>query len=461
MSGSKPRILICDDDKLVRWSLSAYLARHAFDTVQAQDGRECLERLDESRPDLVLLDLKMPVMDGMECLRHIRERDAELPVIVLTAYGELSTAIEATRLGASHYLTKPADLAEVVESVRRTLDDRAMRLGDVTPTATGEAPERYHTMLGGSQKMRRVFDRLGRLEGIDAPTVVVLGESGTGKDLVARAIHARGPRRDAPFMEVDCTAIPEALFESTLFGHEKGAFTDARSMHRGLFESAKGGVVFLDEIGEMGLPMQAKLLRALENRRFKRVGGTTDIELDAAIICATNRDLRKEADAGRFREDLYYRLAVVMVEMPALRQRADDIPMLVDHFVAQFAEAFDREIEGVHPDAHRMLAQYGWPGNVRELRNVIERTVIFQEEPVIRASDLPGEIRLYSPRSTYEGEPLALPEGGVSLDELEGSMIRQALERTDGNQSEAARLLGLTRAKLRYRMQKHGIDAAR
>lgn len=459
MPGTKPTILICDDDKLVRWSLAAYLSRHAFITEQAEHGRECLERIEAIAPDLVLLDLKMPVMDGIECLRHIREKNADLPVIVLTAYGELSSAIEATRLGASHYLTKPADLAEVVETVTRTLEECAIRANPEPEAEPGATGERYHTMIGGSAQMQAVFARLRRLEGIDAPTVMVLGESGTGKDLVARAIHARGPRRDAPFIEVDCTAIPDALFESTLFGHERGAFTDAKQMHRGLFESAAGGVVFLDEIGEMNLPMQAKLLRALENRRFKRVGGTTDITLDAAVICATNRDLRAEVDAGRFREDLYYRLAVVMVEVPALRERPDDIPRLVEHFTAQYAEAFGRQIDGVLPEASRLLQDYEWPGNVRELRNIVERTVIFQEDPQIRAADLPAEIRQRVARPTAGSGALALPEGGVSLDALEASMIRQALERTEGNQSESARLLGLTRAKLRYRMQKHGIES--
>ena len=454
----QPTVLICDDDKLVRWSLSEYLGRHAFRAVQAENGQDCLEKVEAHVPDIVLLDLRMPVMDGLTCLRKLRAAENDVPVIVLTAYGEVNSAIEATRLGATHYLTKPTDLAEVVETIERTLDEVRVK-NQVDELTSDVEATRYHTMFGESPSMLKVFDRLRRLEQIDAPTVVILGESGTGKDLTARAIHARGPRHAFPFMEIDCTAIPETLFESTLFGHERGAFTDARGQHKGLFESAQGGVVFLDEIGEMSLPMQAKLLRALENRRFKRVGGIMDIELNVAVICATNRDLKLEVEAGRFREDLYYRLAVVMVEVPALRKRASDIRLLVQHFVRHYAEAFHREIEGISPEAMDALENYPWPGNVRELRNVVERTVIFQESPVIRPSDLPAEIRT----ATRTGGPgdvdgdFTLPEEGVCLDEVERSLIGQALARTSGNQSESARLLGLSRAKLRYRMQKHGL----
>lgn len=455
----QPTVLICDDDTLVRWSLSEYLGRHAFRTVQAENGQVCLEKIEEHSPDIVLLDLRMPVMDGLTCLRHIRDAENDVPVVVLTAYGELNSAIEATRLGATHYLTKPTDLAEVVETLERALAEVRLQNRVESLQPDGEAA-RYHTMFGESAPMQKVFDRLRRLEGIDAPTVVILGESGTGKDLTARAIHARGPRKDFPFMEIDCTAIPESLFESTLFGHERGAFTDARSQHKGLFESAQGGVVFLDEIGEMSLPMQAKLLRALENRRFKRVGGTTDIELDVAVICATNRDLKREVEASRFREDLYYRLAVVMIEVPALRKRSSDIRLLVQHFVTHYADAFDRTIEGISPEAMDALERYTWPGNVRELRNVVERTVIFQEEPVIRPSDLPGDVRAATRHggATNVDDAFTLPDEGVSLDDVERSLIRQALERTSGNQSESARLLGLSRAKLRYRMQKHDLS---
>ncbi|MCC5935609.1 MAG: sigma-54-dependent Fis family transcriptional regulator, partial [Balneolales bacterium] len=408
-------------------------------------------------PDLVLLDLRMPRKDGLQVLRELRASGNDVPVVMLTAYGALESAIEATRLGADAYMTKPFDLQYVGETVDRTLQEYRMRTQVHSVSERREEVRSYHTLLGESTPMCRVFDRLRRLESIDAPTVMISGESGTGKDLVARAIHARGPRRERPFMEVDCTAIPETLFESTLFGHEKGAFTDARNQHRGLFESAEGGVVFLDEIGEMSPPMQAKLLRALENRRFKRVGGNRDIPLDAAIIVATNRDLREEVDAGRFREDLYYRLAVVPIHVPPLRERGEDIRVLCDAFIRHFNQHFGRHIDGLSEEAMELLRTYAWPGNVRELRNVIERIVILHENAIIRAADLPREV-IHGARATFATDcPFLLPDEGIDLEAVERGLMEQALARTEGNQSAAARLLGLTRYAFRYRAEKHGI----
>lgn len=454
MKHSAP-ILVCDDDELIRWSISEFLRNRGYSTLEATNGDEALSVVQSEAVSLVLMDLKMPVKDGMAVLRELRAAENDVPVVVLTAYGGVSSAIEATRLGANDYLTKPCDLEVVLETVEKTLE--AHRLRSEVQGIDGADEGRYHSLIGRAPAMTRVFDRLQRLETIDAPTVMVMGESGTGKDLVARSIHARGPRRDAPFMEVDCTAIPETLFESTLFGHERGAFTDAKSQHRGLFESARGGVVFLDEIGEMSLQMQAKLLRALENRRFKRVGGTQDIHLDAAIIVATNRDLRHEVEAGRFREDLYYRLAVVMINVPPLRERPEDISLLVNHFLRHFGSTFGREINGVSEEAMDLLRSYRWPGNVRELRNVTERTTIFLEHDVVTASDLPAEVRLNRGTSSTPDCPFVLPDVGIDLESTERGLIAQALERTSGNQSAAARLLGLSRYALRYRMEKHGI----
>jgi DNA-binding NtrC family response regulator len=298
---------------------------------------------------------------------------------------------------------------------------------------------------------------------VDAPTVLLTGESGTGKDLIAHAIHELGPRKSGPMMEVDCASLPEQLIESELFGHERGAFTDARQTKRGLFEVARGGTIFLDEIGEMSITTQSRLLRALEGRRFKRVGGTADISFDAGVIAATNRDLSEEARKGTFREDLFFRLNVIRVEVPPLRERREDVPLLVDHFIERFAKEFRRPVRGVSAEALQQLVAYPWPGNVRELRNVIERIVILESSPVIESRHLPSEVRFgrTGAKVGSPGAPFLLPEGGVDLEAVERSLIEQALDRTQGNQSAAARLLGITRYTLRYRLEKHGLMPGR
>jgi DNA-binding NtrC family response regulator len=316
----KGKIVVCDDEELIRWSLTEHLRGEGYEVFEADNGVTCLEVVSRVNPALLLLDLRMPERDGLGVLRELREGGSELPVIVLTALGSIEPAIEATRLGASAYLSKPFHLDRVSEAIGRVLSTEASKRQ--VRQNQGRIAHAYSGIVGSSRGMLSLFDTLERLERIDAPTVLITGESGTGKDLVARAIHARGSRREKPFVEVDCAAIPETLVESTLFGHERGAFTDAKVQKAGLFESANGGIVFLDEVGELPLSMQAKLLRALENRKFKRVGGNNDIKFDAGIIAATNRNLLSEVAAGRFREDLYYRLAVVQLEVPSLRTTA-------------------------------------------------------------------------------------------------------------------------------------------
>jgi two-component system response regulator AtoC len=452
-------ILICDDEELIRWSLAEHLQLDGYTTLTATNGQECLDAVREHAPALVIMDLKMPVMDGLTALRLLRETDSDLPVIIITAHGGVESAIEATRLGATGYIAKPFDLREASLAVRRALDEH--RLKREVHYLRARASGGYGEIVGDSHPMRRLFDTLKRLERIDAPTVLIQGESGTGKDLVARAIHAGGPRRSAPFMEIDCTALPEHLIESELFGHERGAFTDARSTKRGLFEVAAGGVIFLDEIGELPMGMQAKLLRALENRKFRRVGGVADIALNAAIITATNRSLREETKAGRFREDLFFRLHVVPIEVPPLRERREDIPVLVNYFVEKLNRSFGRHVKGTSGAAMELLQRYRWPGNVRELRNVIERTVILLQEDVIQVADLPAELRHQAPAERAGaggGCPFVLPEEGVNLEAVEQGLLDQALARTQGNQSAAARLLGITRYALRYRLEKQKAD---
>lgn len=454
-------ILVCDDEELIRWSLSEHLRGEGYAVIEAEDGADCLNKVAEFAPDLVVTDLKMPGIDGMEVLRRLREEDRDVPVVVITAHGAVESAIEATRLGASAYLSKPFDLREVSIAVQKALD--AHRLEHEVRYFRGRSAGAYGRLIGASPAMEKLFATLRRLETVNAPTVLVVGESGTGKDLIAQAIHEQGPRREGPFMEVDCASLPEQLIESELFGHQRGAFTDAKTTKRGLFEVARGGTIFLDEIGEMSPGTQAKLLRALENRRFKRVGGTASIALDAGIIAATNRDLSEEVQEGRFRADLFYRLNVIRIEVPPLRERREDVPALVEHFLTRFASEFRRPVKGVTEEAMARLQAYPWPGNVRELRNVLERIVILEADEVIRVDQLPAEIRFGRNRQSAGQStrvPFVLPEEGVDLEEVEKSLLKQAMERTRGNQSAAARLLGISRYALRYRLEKYGLSGA-
>jgi DNA-binding NtrC family response regulator len=454
----RQRVIVCDDEELIRWSVSEHLRSEGYAVSVAKNGEECLEEALRQAPDAILLDLKMPVMDGMTCLRKLREAGMQSPVIVITAHGAVDSAIEATRLGATAYLSKPFDLREVAFKLKKAIE--ADRLAEEVRYLRDRRRTHYGSIIGESPTMQVVFDTMRKLEAIDAPTVLVNGESGTGKELVAQAIHSNGPRKDAPFVEIDCASLPETLIESELFGHERGAFTDARQMKRGLFEVAHRGTIFLDEIGEMSLGTQAKFLRALENRRFKRVGGVTDLPLEAGIIAATNRDLAVEVEKGRFRQDLFYRLAVIPLEMPALRHRPTDIPLLVSHFLEFFRKRVDARLDGIEPEALAALQRYPWPGNVRELRNIIERIVtLHRDDSTLLVSHLPNEIRyagkVDSPsrgKSTF-----VLPEGGVDLEDVEKSLLIQALERVKNNQTQAAKLLGITRYALRYRMEKFGL----
>ncbi|MCB9530249.1 MAG: sigma-54-dependent Fis family transcriptional regulator [Myxococcales bacterium] len=442
------KVLICDDEELVRWSIGEYLRSAGMAVAEASNGQEFLASVDAEGPSVAILDLNMPVVDGMTALRTLRERGNELPVIMLTAVGSVEPVVEATRLGAASYLTKPFELADVKRAVVDALAAHRARTSIAAPVGEG-----YAGIIGRSPAMRRVFETLQQLEGVDTPSVLLTGESGTGKDVIAQAIHRRGSRGPHPFVEVDCTAIPETLMESTLFGHERGAFTDAKVTKRGLFEEAGRGIVFLDEIGELAAGLQAKLLRALENRTFKRVGGNQNLRLDAAVVAATNRDLRAEVDRGRFRKDLYYRLAVVELHVPALRHRPEDIPLLVQHFIEVNNTTLGKSVAGVTEEAIGYLQSYSWPGNVRELRNVVERMMLFATESVIDATRLPPAIRFAS-AAGGEGCPFVLPEGGIDLESVERGFVVQALERTNDNQTAAAKLLGLSRYALRNRMKK-------
>jgi DNA-binding NtrC family response regulator len=455
---SKVRILVVDDEKLIRWSLERRLSTAGYAVLTAESGEEALEIVRENPPDLVLLDIHLPGRDGTDILLDLREAAPDAQVIMITASDSIETAIQSFKDGAEDYITKPFDFAKLEITVRKAAENQRMRQQQSLHTSAQQ--RRYDTsrIVGESkvvEELREVTERIARS---DATTVLLTGESGTGKDLIARVIHYRSPRSDRPFMAINCTAIAETLLESELMGHEKGAFTDAKAMKKGLFELGDGGTVFLDEIGDMPRSLQVKLLRTIEDKTIRRVGGTETIRVDIRIIAATNRDLDEAVRVGDFRDDLYYRLKVFPLHLPPLRDRREDVPGLVKSFVESFNRQYGRNVS-VSSHAMKLLCQHTWPGNVRELRNVLERAIILQTDGEIGAEDLPVELRRGSdPGPTPTSGGFLLPQEGISLEFVERDLIRQALERTDHNQTRSAQLLNLTRDALRYRMKKYGLN---
>jgi DNA-binding NtrC family response regulator len=437
--------MIVDDERSVRESLREWFLEDGFEVVTAEDGLDALKELDSGPFDLLVVDLKMPRMDGISLQRRLRETHPDLTIIILTAFASVETAVEALKLGAFDYVTKPVDPDELSHTVRRALErkqltDENARLRDkVTQLATA-AP-----IVGSSRGMERVMELVGTVAETDA-SVVIRGESGTGKELIARAIHAASPRRFFPIVAVNCGAIPETLLESELFGHEKGAFTGAHYRRKGKLELANGGTLFLDEIGEIPAKMQVDLLRVLESHRFNRLGGAQEIESDFRLVCATNRDLEALVKEGRFREDLYYRIHVFSIEIPPLRERREDIPLLVEHFVDKLAGSMGKARKQLSEESEELMQAYDWPGNVRELENAIERAMVIGNTDSIRPQDLPLQVE---------------QEGGTprdrSLDSLESEHIARVLREESGNVSQAARVLGIDRGTLYNKIKKYGI----
>ncbi|MDF1554488.1 MAG: sigma-54 dependent transcriptional regulator [Deferrisomatales bacterium] len=456
---AKEKILIVDDEYLIRWSLAENLKEDGFRCVTAETGEEALEKFRAESPDLVLLDIKLPGIDGIEVLERIKEVDPEVPVMMITATSQVDVAVQAMKLGAYDYINKPFDLAEIRIKARHALENT--KLKEEVEFLRKRQVERYgfDKIIGDCPQMQEVIAMARRIALSASTTVLLQGDSGTGKDLLAQAIHYESNRKDRPFMPINCTALPEELLESELFGHEKGAFTDAKKTKKGLFELADGGTLFLDEIGDMKPGLQSKLLRFLEDRTFKRVGGKEDIEVDVRIIAATNRDLETAIEERSFREDLYYRLSVIPITLPPLRQRAEDILPLARYFLDGFNREFSAAFTGISVAAQQLLLKYDWPGNIRELRNVIERAVILSPENEVGLDSLPWKIKGEQKRPPRAGEPgvVVLPESGLDIDDVEKELIVQALEKTDQNQTRAARLLGLTRDALRYRMKKYDL----
>lgn len=449
-----PNILVVDDEVNVIESFKQLL-EDDYKVLTASTGEEALEKVEKENLDIVLLDIRMPGMDGIEVLRRIEEMKENVDVIMVTAVNTMKTAIEAMKLGAYDYITKPFEVDEVVVPINRALEKRRLTRELSYLRSQVAEPVKFDNIIGTSEKIRQVYEIISEMSKNDA-TVLISGESGTGKELIARAIHFNGLRKDKPFIPVDCASISESLLESELFGHEKGAFTDATSQKLGRFELANHGTLFLDEIGNLRLDLQGKILRALQEREIQRVGGVRTIRIDVRIISATNIDLKKAIKEGRFREDLYYRLNVVPIEVPPLRERKEDIPLLVRYFLGIFNREFGKKIENLTPEAMDSLVNYRWPGNVRELRNVIERLVALTKEEVISHKGLPLDILLAvtTGESDMGEEGLLLKE---AREQFEKQFILGVLEKVDWNQTEAARILGVHRNTLIMKIQNLGI----
>jgi DNA-binding NtrC family response regulator len=444
----KATILVVDDEPLIRWSLTERLKAEGYELLEADTGHAAIEKLPEG-VDLVLLDYRLPDTDGVSILRQIKEFDQDILVILLTAYATIETAVEAMKLGAYHFANKPFNLDDVAALVERALETTRLRREVRQYRANAARPYSLQRIVGASSAMTALRHLVARVAVSPSSTVLLTGESGTGKDLVAKVIHYSSDRAGRPFMNITCSALPEHLLESELFGHERGAFTDARLQKKGLLETADGGTVFLDEIGEMTPALQAKLLRFLEDKTFKRVGGSSDIRVDVRVIAATNRNLETEVKQSRFRFDLFYRLNVLPVAVPPLRTHTEDVPLLVEYFIDGFNTEFRKRVLGATPAAYTVLQQYGWPGNVRELRNVIERAMLLSDGDRLEARDFPALSATVGTGNEFE-----LPAQGVDLEKLERSLVIQALRRSGGNQTRAGALLGLNRDQIRYRIEK-------
>jgi two-component system, NtrC family, response regulator PilR len=450
------KILVIDDEPSMRELLGIMLRKEGFIVETAESRATAAVMLTRGPVDMVITDVKLPDGDGIEILRHLRAASPETVVVVMTAYGSTEMAIAALKLGAQDYLIKPFDIEELKIVVRNALDTQQLQAENLRLKAEFRVQHGLQSIIGVSPAIAKVFDLIRSVAGTNS-TVLIQGESGTGKELVAKAVHALSPRRDAPFVSINCAALPEMLLESELFGHMKGAFTDAHQTKKGLFETAHRGTLLLDEVGEMPLSMQAKLLRALQEKRVRRVGANEEVDVDVRVVAATNRPLEALVKERRFREDLFYRLNVIPVLVPPLRQRAEDIPLLAAHFLERFTREMGKTIGKISEEAMERLLHHSWPGNVRELENVIERAVALETSPVILAERLPE----FVVRPAAGGDDSRAFDEGFSLDAhlnaLEAELLRRALTRAEGDRASAAQLLGVTPRSLRYLIRKHGV----
>jgi two-component system NtrC family response regulator len=447
-------VLLADDDESLRRVQEYQLTKAGFVVTTCADGKTALDEFCENLHDLVVTDIRMPGLDGLELLERLRAISPETPVIVITGHGTVDTAVQAMKEGAFDFLTKPFPTDKLRLTLERARKMARLQQENRELRRAVEQTFRFENLVGSSEAMRRLYELL-ELTAPTMSTTLISGETGTGKELVARAIHYNSPRREAPFVTVNCGALPDSLVEAELFGHRKGAFTGADSNRPGKFEAADGGTLFLDEVGEIPLELQPKILRALQTGEIDRIGQDHPSRIDVRIVAATNSDLEQAVSEGTFRRDLFYRLAVVQITVPPLRERRDDIPLLAQHFLARFSERSRRSGLRFPPEVFALFDRYHWPGNVRELENAVERMVVLSRDDVLSLDALPDQI---AGAKETEHARLMLPDGGVVFESLERDFIQQALRRTQGNQTQAARLLGMTRSTLLYRMQKFKLN---
>ncbi|HVA65049.1 MAG TPA: sigma-54 dependent transcriptional regulator [Terriglobales bacterium] len=479
---TKAKLLVVEDERLLRWAMRRKCEQWGYEVAEAGSKVEALDLAQREHPDLLLLDVILPDGNGVEMLTQLRQEQFTGPVIMITADPKVEDVKASLRQGAFDYLCKPVNFDELEITIANALEAGRLRREVETVREHTRRQFEHLEMVGSSPIMAKLMAFVERVASSEANAVLLQGESGTGKDLIAQILHQRSERRDHPFVPVNCSAIPESLLEAELFGHEKGAFTDAKSMKKGLFEMAEGGTIFLDEVGELPLILQSKLLRTLENQTLRRVGGVRDLSLNVRVIAASNRNLEQAVRAGEFRQDLYYRLGVIPIFIPPLRSRREDILALAHFFVEQYNRRFRKRIRGWSAEAEALLLQYAWPGNVRELKNAVQRAVILEDGELIQAQDLPfyAESGLLTSSSAFPAEAEAvgsgpgwhrepngrsrlevlIPSGGTSLEEIEKALVESALRQAHGNQSRAARLLDITRDVMRYKMKKFGLDGA-
>jgi two-component system response regulator AtoC len=461
MASPQQTVLVVDDDRFVRMALTEALRSWAYTVVEASRIDEARKAFAEEEPAIVLLDIDLPDGSGLDLLPDIKAESPETVVVMITGSVDVPNTVAALRGGAHDFIGKPVRLEELRVTLRNAFETQGLRRDLKTAQKELASGFSFEEIIGESKSMKDALDLARRVAESDIASVLLYGETGTGKDLFARAIHYASERAKAPYLAINCAALPATLIESELFGYEKGAFTDAKARKEGLFEQARGGTIFLDEIGEVELGLQAKLLRVLEENTFRRVGGLKDITLESRVIAASNRDLKREAEAGNFRLDLYFRLSVIQLEVPPLRDRGDDVLLLAQHYIDRAnTKRRGKKLKGLAPDVERIFKSYGWIGNVRELRNVIERASILEDGEIVTTAHLPNDLLQTAGASSASGT-FTLPPSGVSLEEVEFELARQAVERTQGNLTQAAKLLDISRDQLRYKLRKSGdYDAA-
>jgi len=457
----KGKILVVDDERLIRWYLRENLEKAGYEVIEADSGNIAVKAFSDSLPDIVLLDLNLPDISGIDVLRTLRTIDRDAPVIIITAFGNVEAAVDAMRNGAYDFIEKPFEMEKLNIIIEKALENIFLKR-EVSRYKAKSGDYNLEHIIGDSPAIRYIRGIIRKIAEANTTTILLEGESGTGKDFIARVIHNESNRANKSFIDVNCAALPENLIESELFGYERGAFTGASTPKKGLFELANGGTIFLDEIGDMNYNLQSKLLKVIDNKTFRRLGGTAEITIDVRIIAATNMNLQAEVRAGKFREDLYWRLKVISLRLPSLRERGDDILLLSHHFIQHFNKEFKKRVRGLSPETRRLFLSYRWPGNVRELKNVIERAMILEDEEYITPDHLPTEIAQDAniiqslPRRSSEFD-ITIPEEGLDIEAVERELLKRALMIAKGNRSKAARLLNLGIDALRYRMQKFGL----